>query len=255
MNNAPSFSFRDQQLFCEDTPVAKSIEKWGTPVYVYSKKTIQANLDAYKAGFGAHAHLICYAVKANSNLAILQLLAKAGAGFDIVSGGELARVIAAGADPKKVVFSGVGKTREEVFAALEADILCFNLESVAELDLIADCAKLAQRKARISIRVNPNVDPGTHPYISTGLRDNKFGIAWDDALPTYHKASKNQYLDVVGIDCHIGSQITQIAPFLDAAERVLKFVNQLQSIGVQLHHLDFGGGLGICYRDEVVPEP
>ena len=248
-----SFVRRDGSLCCERVPLAEIADRFGTPTYVYSRASIEGALAAYQAALGGRSSLVCYAMKANSNLAVLNLLARAGSGFDIVSGGELARVIAAGGDPRKVVFSGVGKTEGEIALALAADILCFNLESVAELEMVERVAASAGRRARVSVRVNPDVDPKTHPYISTGLRSNKFGVAYDDTLPLYRRAAAMPHIDVVGIDCHIGSRIGEIAPFLEAADRLLDLVDALGNEGIALSHIDFGGGLDIRYRDETPP--
>ncbi|CAN5164713.1 diaminopimelate decarboxylase [soil metagenome] len=225
----------------------------GTPLYVYSKQSL---LDAYRQyadALGDRRSLICYAVKANSNLAVLDLLARAGSGFDIVSGGELARVLAVGGDPSRIVFSGVGKTDAEMIAALEADIACFNVESAAELERLSAVAYRLGRTARISIRVNPDVDAKTHPYISTGLRDNKFGVAWSAAPAAYARAARLPGLAIVGIDCHIGSQITEIAPYVEALDRLLDLVDARERDGIAIAHIDCGGGLGVSYRDEQPP--
>ena len=227
--------------------------EFGTPLYVYSRRAMLAALAAYQRALAGRKHLVCYAMKANSSLAVLQTFAQAGCGFDIVSGGELQRVLAAGGDPAKVVFSGVGKTRAEMAAALHAGVLCFNVESEAELDVLSAVAMAEGRTARISLRVNPDVDAGTHPYISTGLKGNKFGIAHDRAVAAYRHAAALPGLEVTGIDCHIGSQITQIDPYLDALDRVLDLVEAVEAEGITLHHLDLGGGLGITYTDEVPP--
>lgn len=225
----------------------------GTPLYVYSRPAMRAALAPYQRALAGRAHLVCYAMKANSNLAVLQTFAQAGCGFDIVSGGELARVRAAGGDPAKVVFSGLGKTRAEMAQALDAGIKCFNVESEAELDVLSAVAAASGRRAPVSLRVNPDVDARTHPYISTGLKGNKFGIAHTRALAAYRHAASLPGLQVVGIDCHIGSQITEIAPYLDALDRVLDLVEAIEAAGIPLHHLDLGGGLGITYTDEQPP--
>jgi diaminopimelate decarboxylase len=227
--------------------------QYGTPLFVYSKSAMLEALGAYQAGFKGRKAQICYAMKANSSLAILQVFAQAGCGFDIVSAGELARALAAGADPQTIIFSGVGKTRAEMWAALSAGIGCFNVESVAELDVLNDVALSFGERAPISLRVNPDVDPKTHPYISTGLKGNKFGIAHDEVIDTYKKAASYPGLRVVGIDCHIGSQITDSAPYLDAADRMLDLVDAIEAAGIPLHHLDFGGGLGIDYAGDTPP--
>ncbi|MEG0820957.1 MAG: diaminopimelate decarboxylase [Burkholderiaceae bacterium] len=247
------FAWRDGELCCEQVSLASLAARFGTPTYVYSRAAIESAFGAYANALKDRPSLICYAMKANSNLAVLDLLARLGAGFDIVSGGELARVMAAGGDPAKVVFSGVGKSEREIEQALAAGILCFNIESVPELDRIAAVAARLQRRARISVRVNPDVDAKTHPYISTGLRDNKFGVAYDDTLALYRAAHAMPAIEVVGIDCHIGSQITEVQPYVDAADKILDLVEQLASEGIALRHIDFGGGLGIRYRDEEPP--
>ncbi|MBS1163533.1 MAG: diaminopimelate decarboxylase, partial [Burkholderiaceae bacterium] len=247
------FGRRDGALACEGVPLAGIAERFGTPTYVYSRAAIEGAFGAYAAALRGRPSLVCYAMKANSNLAVLNLLARAGSGFDIVSGGELARVIAAGGDPRKVVFSGVGKTEAEIAQALAADILCFNLESVAELEMVGRVAARMGRRARISVRVNPDVDPKTHPYISTGLKSNKFGVAYSDTLPLYRRAASMAHVEIAGIDCHIGSRIGEIAPYLEAADRLLDLVDALARDGIELAHIDFGGGLDIRYRDESPP--
>jgi diaminopimelate decarboxylase len=229
--------------------------RFGTPLYVYSRGAMRAAAQAWHAALAGRQHLVCYAMKANSSLAVLQTFAQAGCGFDIVSGGELARVLAAGGDPSRVVFSGVGKTRAEMQQALTAGVRCFNVESVAELHALNDVALAAGRRAPVSLRVNPDVDALTHPYISTGLKDNKFGIAHTQALAAYRLAASLPGLEVAGIDCHIGSQITQVGPYLDALDRVLDLVEAVEGAGIRLHHLDLGGGLGITYTDERPPAP
>ena len=250
---AQGFARRDGQLFCEEVALAEIAARFGTPTYVYSRAAIEAAFAAWADALRGRPSLVCYATKANSNLAVLDLLARAGSGFDIVSGGELARVLAAGGDPRKVVFSGVGKTAEEIGAALAAGILCFNLESVAELEMVERVAAAQARRARVSVRVNPDVDPNTHPYISTGLRNNKFGVAYEDTLPLYRRAARLAHVEVVGIDCHIGSRIAAVAPYLEAADRLLDLVDALAAEGIGLSHIDFGGGLDIRYRDETPP--
>jgi len=225
----------------------------GTPLYVYSQASMLAALAPYQRALTDRPHLVCYAVKANSTLAVLQTFAQAGCGFDIVSGGELTRVLAVGADPAKVVFSGVGKTRIEMQQAIEAGVKCFNVESIAELHVLSEVATKLQVNARVSLRVNPDVDAGTHPYISTGLKGNKFGIAHELAVATYADAAKLSGIEVVGIDCHIGSQITDVAPYLDALDRVLDLIEAIETQGVTIHHMDLGGGLGITYTDETPP--
>ena len=248
-----AFCRRDGVLACEAVPLAEIAERFGTPTYVYSRASIESAFAAYTTALRGRPSLVCYAMKANSNLAVLNLLARAGSGFDIVSGGELARVIAAGGDPRKVVFSGVGKTEAEIARALAAGILCFNLESVAELEMVERVAAASGGRARVSVRVNPDVDPKTHPYISTGLRSNKFGVAYEDTLPLYRRAAKMAHIDVVGIDCHIGSRIGEISPYVEAADRLLELVDALADEGIELAHIDFGGGLDIRYRDERPP--
>lgn len=250
---AGAFALRDGVLHCERVSLEAVAQRFGTPTYVYSRAAIEAAFCAYRDALAGRPALVCYAMKANSNLAVLDLLARLGAGFDIVSGGELARALAAGADPRKVVFSGVGKTEEEIAQALAAGILCLNLESVAELETIERVAAHLGKRAPVSVRVNPDVDPKTHRYIATGLKSNKFGVAWSDAVALYRRAADMAHVEVVGIDCHIGSQITELKPYVDAADLVLDLVDELQRQGIRLHHVDFGGGLGICYRDEVPP--
>jgi diaminopimelate decarboxylase len=242
-------------LFAEDVAVDEIAAKFGTPCYVYSRATLERHWRAFDEAFKGSPHLICYAVKANSNLAILNVLARLGSGFDIVSLGEMKRVLAAGGEPGKIVFSGVGKREDEIKAALQLGIRCFNVEVSGELDRINRLAGELGVIAPVSFRVNPDVDAKTHPYISTGLKDNKFGIDIQSAILEYRRAAKMTNIKVVGIDCHIGSQLTETAPFLDALDRVLGLVDQLQAEGIQLKHLDLGGGLGICYRDEQPPLP
>ncbi len=249
------FEYRHGQLFAEDVPVAEIAATVGTPCYIYSRATIERHWRAFDHAFGAHAHLVCYAVKANSNLAVLNVLARLGSGFDIVSVGELERVLAAGGDPGKVVFSGVGKRHDELERALDAGIRCFNVESEPELALLEQVAAVQGKKAPVSLRINPDVDARTHPYISTGLKQNKFGIDPERALKVYARAAASPHLDVIGIDCHIGSQLTEVAPFVAALERVLALVKRLERQGVEIRHLDLGGGLGIRYRDEEPPLP
>ena len=245
--------YENNRLQLEAVDLGALAVQYGTPLFVYSKSAMLEALGAYQAGFKGRKAQICYAMKANSSLAILQVFAQAGCGFDIVSAGELARALAAGADPQTIIFSGVGKTRAEMWAALSAGIGCFNVESVAELDVLNDVALSFGERAPISLRVNPDVDPKTHPYISTGLKGNKFGIAHDEVIDTYKKAASYPGLRVVGIDCHIGSQITDSAPYLDAADRMLDLVDAIETAGIPLHHLDFGGGLGIDYAGDTPP--
>ena len=249
------FNYQGDSLFAEDVPVAELAKQYGTPCFVYSRATLQRHYRVYEDALADLSHLICYAVKANSNLAVLNLLARMGAGFDIVSGGELERVLAAGGDPGKVIFSGLGKTTAEIERSLELGIHCFNVESEAELERINAIAQSRGLRAPVSLRVNPDVDAGTHPYISTGLKENKFGIATDEALIVYTKAAEMAGIEVVGIDCHIGSQLTSVEPFLDAIDRLLQMVDQLASKGIVLKHFDMGGGLGVTYGEEQPPHP
>ena len=249
----PHLAYQGAELCLEGQPLAALAQEYGTPLYVYSKAAMLQALAAYQRGFAGRQVQICYAMKANSSLAVLQLFARAGCGFDIVSGGELARVLAAGGDAAKVIFSGVGKTRAEMRQALQAGIGCFNVESEAELEVLNQVALELGLRAPVSIRVNPNVDAKTHPYISTGLKGNKFGIAHERTLATYQRAASLPGLRVVGIDCHIGSQITELAPYRDAIERVLDLVQAIEAAGIAIEHLDFGGGLGITYHDEQPP--
>jgi len=249
------FNYQDDgQLWAEDVPLQALAEQYGTPLYVYSRATLERHWKAFDSAVGQHPHLVCYAVKANSNLGVLNTLARLGSGFDIVSGGELERVIAAGGDPKKVVFSGVGKTSAEMKRALELGIKCFNVESEPELERLNKVAGELGVIAPISLRINPDVDAKTHPYISTGLRDNKFGIAFDRAPDVYKFAQSLPNLNVQGIDCHIGSQLTNIDPFIDATDRLLALIDDLKAQGINIRHLDVGGGLGVVYRDEL-PQP
>jgi len=249
----PHIARGGELLKVEDVSLESLAREHGTPLFVYSKQWMLDALAAYQRGFAGRDALICYAMKANSSLGVLRVFAQAGCGFDIVSGGELARVLAVGAEPAKIIFSGVGKTRAEMRQALAADIGCFNVESEEELDVLSEVAVAEGRRARVSIRINPNVDPKTHPYISTGLKGNKFGIAHDRAVHAYQHAASLPGLQVVGIDCHIGSQITEASPYLDALERVLDLVQAIESAGVPLHHIDFGGGLGIDYNGDTPP--
>jgi diaminopimelate decarboxylase len=247
------FDLRGGELCAESVPLSRIAGQFGTPCYVYSRAALTAAYRDYADAFAAHDTLVCYAVKANSNLAILNLFARLGAGFDIVSGGELQRVLAAGGRADKVVFSGVGKTADEMRQALEAGILCFNVESESELERLDRVAGEMGRRAPVSLRVNPDVDPKTHPYISTGLKGNKFGIRYAEAVALYRKAAGLPHLDVAGLDCHIGSQITEVSPFADALDKVLALLDTLTGQGIAIRHLDLGGGLGIRYRDETPP--
>ncbi|MFZ2168506.1 MAG: diaminopimelate decarboxylase [Methylococcaceae bacterium] len=249
------FNYRNNELFAEDVAVQDIINKYGSPCYIYSRATLERHWKAFDQAFSDHAHLICYAVKANSNIAILNLLARLGSGFDIVSLGELERVIAAGGDTGKIVFSGVGKREDEIIAALKIGIRCFNIEVSGELDRINRLAEQWGVIAPVSFRVNPDVDAKTHPYISTGLKENKFGIDIEQALKEYRRAATMPHIDVIGIDCHIGSQLTETRPFLDALDKILDLVSVLKTDGINLHHLDLGGGLGIRYNEEEPPEP
>ncbi|ASI89354.1 diaminopimelate decarboxylase [Vibrio mediterranei] len=250
------FNYQDDgQLWAEETSLTQLAEQYGTPLYVYSRATLERHWNAFDKSVGDHPHLVCYAVKANSNIGVLNTLARLGSGFDIVSGGELERVVAAGGEPSKVVFSGVGKTAQEMRRALELGIKCFNVESEPELERLNQVAGEMGVVAPISLRINPDVDANTHPYISTGLRDNKFGIAFDRAPAVYKFAQSLPNLAVHGIDCHIGSQLTDIEPFIDATDRLLALIDQLRADGVDIKHLDVGGGLGVVYRDELPPQP
>ncbi len=249
------FDYQNGRLHAEAVDLTALAETHGTPAYVYSRATLERHYRVFDEALAELPHLICYAVKANSNIAVLNVLARLGSGFDIVSGGELARVLAAGGDPQKIVFSGVGKKADEMRAALDAGIRCFNVESVAELQRLSEVACSMGGVARVSIRVNPDVDAGTHPYISTGLKENKFGIDIGIAEQVYRDASKLPGIEVVGVDCHIGSQLTELAPFLDALQRLLNLIDRLGAAGIQLQHIDLGGGLGVRYRDETPPLP
>lgn len=249
------FDYKNDELFAEDVSVAELASIYGTPTYIYSRATLERHWHAFNNAVSAHKHLICYAVKANSNIGVLSVLANLGSGFDIVSGGELARVIKAGGDPSKVVFSGVAKTEKEIAYALESGIKCFNVESIPELDRINNVAKNLNLKAPISLRINPDVDANTHPYISTGLKANKFGIAKDDAMAAYAYAKALSHLHIQGMDCHIGSQLTNLSPFVDALERLLLLIDELTKIDIHITHLDVGGGLGVTYKDETPPHP
>ena len=250
------FSYQHGELYAESVSLAEIARRVGTPAYVYSRATLSRHFQAFEQALQGMPHLVCYAVKANSNLAVLNVLARLGAGFDIVSGGELERVLRAGGEPGKVVFSGVGKTVTEIRTGLLAGIKCFNVESAEELERIAGIAGELDVRAPVSLRVNPDVDPKTHPYISTGLKENKFGIPVDEAMELYKMAHREYpMLDLVGIDCHIGSQLTEISPIIEALDRVLDIVEKLGSAGIKLEHLDIGGGLGIAYQDESPPLP
>jgi diaminopimelate decarboxylase len=249
------FATRDGELCAEGLPLSRIAEQFGTPCFVYSRAAIEDRYHEFDAAFDGVPHLVCYAVKANSTLAVLDLLARAGSGFDIVSGGELARVQAAGGDPAKVVFSGVGKTAAEMETALAAGIHCFNVESAAELDVLDAVAARAGKVAPVSFRVNPDVDPRTHPYISTGLRESKFGVAWDDAPALYRRAAALAHVKVTGIDCHIGSQITDLAVCVEAAQKVFALADRIEADGIALSHVDLGGGLGIRYGREQAIDP
>ena len=246
----PALHYRDEQLYIEDVSVSELAEQYNTPCYVYSKQAIIDVYKAYNDSFAAIDHQICYAVKANSNLAILGILAQAGAGFDIVSRGELMRVLAAGGMASKVVFSGVGKTADDIEFALNQGISCFNVESINELTLINEVAQRLNKRAPISLRVNPDVDANTHPYISTGLKDNKFGIAHDKAVAVYEQAAAMSHIDITGIDCHIGSQLTEVTPFIAALDKIIELIHNLADKGIKLSHVDLGGGLGVRYIDE-----
>jgi diaminopimelate decarboxylase len=249
------FHYHGAHLHAEDVSLKEIAERFGTPCFVYSRATLERHWRAFDKAFGDHPHLICYAVKANANLAVLNVLARLGSGFDIVSVGELERVIAAGGDPAKTVFSGVGKRVDEMRRALEVGIRCFNVESLSELERLNQVAGALGTKAPVSLRVNPDVDPQTHPYISTGMKDNKFGIEAGLALAAYRRAAELPHLEIQGIDCHIGSQLTGLRPFIDALERVLHLVERIRAEGIKLQHLDVGGGLGVRYIDENPPEP
>lgn len=249
------FNYRDGKLYAENVDVSDISNTYGTPCYVYSRATIERHWHAFDKALHTRNHLICYAVKANSNLSLLNVLAKLGSGFDIVSGGELERVLRAGGNPHKIVFSGVGKTVAEMRRALEVGILCFNVESQAELLRLNQIAGEMAVQAPVSLRINPDVDAKTHPYISTGLRENKFGIEIDEAIERYQQAADLPHLKITGIDCHIGSQLTDISPFIDALNRILFLLNHLEDLGITVQHIDMGGGLGVRYRNENPPEP
>ncbi len=247
------FGYKNRELHAEAVPLARVAERFGTPCYVYSRAALSGAYAAFEAAFKDHDHLVCYAVKANSNLAILNLFARLGGGFDIVSGGELERVLAAGGDPRKIVFSGVGKSEPEMRRALSAGILCFNVESESELERLNRVACELGKTAPVSLRVNPDVDAGTHPYIATGLKQNKFGVPFHDALRLYRLARSLPHARIEGIGCHIGSQLTEVAPFAVAFEKILDLVDRLEREGIALSHIDVGGGLGIRYQDEAPP--
>ncbi len=246
----PALDYRNGALYMEQVNIAEVVKHYGTPCYVYSKQAILDVYQAYTTSFASLKHQICYAVKANSNLAVLGILAQAGAGFDIVSRGELMRVLAAGGEASRVVFSGVGKTYSDIEYALTQGIGCFNVESISELTLINEVATKLDKPAPISLRVNPNVDAKTHPYISTGLKDNKFGIDHENAVAVYEQAAQLSHIDIVGIDCHIGSQLTEVAPFVAALDKVIELIHSLRDKGIELRHIDLGGGLGVRYIDE-----
>ena len=249
------FQYKNEQLYVEDLPVKQLAEEFGTPLYIYSRATLERHWHAFDSALGKHPHLICYAVKANSNIGILNVMVKLGSGFDIVSQGELERVLAAGGEASKVVFSGVAKSRAEIIRALEVGIRCFNVESVAELHHINQIAGEMGKVAPISLRVNPDVDAHTHPYISTGLKENKFGVSVDEAREVYKLAATLPHVKITGMDCHIGSQLTELQPFLDATDRLIRLMEQLKEDGITLKHLDLGGGLGVTYTDETPPHP
>ena len=249
------FQYKNNQLMAENLPVKQLAEQFGTPLYVYSRATLERHWHAFNNAFGEHPHLVCFAVKSNPNIAILNVMAKLGSGFDIVSQGELERVLAAGGDAGKVVFSGVAKSRQEIARALEVNIRCFNVESEAELLRINQIAGEMGKIAPISLRVNPDVDAHTHPYISTGLKENKFGVSVEQAREVYKLAATLPNIKIVGMDCHIGSQLTELQPFLDAVDRLIVLIEQLKQDGIHLKHLDLGGGLGVTYTDETPPHP
>lgn len=250
-----SFEYRDGELHCEEVALSSIAKQVGTPAYVYSREALERAYLSYAQALEGRDALICFAVKANSNLAVLNVLARLGAGFDIVSGGEMERALLAGAEPSKIVFSGVGKQAHEIARALEVGIHCFNIESEAELYRVNEVAASRNQIAKVSFRVNPDVDAGTHPYISTGLKENKFGIAIETAPSVYAKAQALSHIEIIGVDCHIGSQLTEVSPFLDALDRMLGLIDQLAEQGVEIRHLDLGGGLGVCYTDETPPTP
>ena len=249
------FQYKNEQLYVEDLPVKQLAEEFGTPLYIYSRATLERHWHAFDSALGKHPHLICYAVKANSNIGILNVMAKLGSGFDIVSQGELERVLAADGEASKVVFSGVAKSRAEIMRALEVGIRCFNVESIAELHHINQIAGEMGKVAPISLRVNPDVDAHTHPYITTGLKENKFGVSVDEAREVYKLAATLPHVKITGMDCHIGSQLTELQPFLDATDRLIRLMEQLKEDGITLKHLDLGGGLGVTYTNETPPHP
>ncbi|QTM01094.1 diaminopimelate decarboxylase [Mannheimia sp. ZY171111] len=249
------FEYQNNQLFAEDVAVSEIIKQYGTPAYIYSRATLERHWHAFNNAFGTHPHLVCFAVKSNSNIALLNIMARLGSGFDIVSQGELERVLAAGGDPAKVVFSGVAKSHTEIQRALEVGIRCFNIESISELHRINAVAGKLGKIAPISLRVNPDVDAHTHPYISTGLKENKFGVSVTQAREVYRLAKTLSNVKITGMDCHIGSQLTELQPFLDAADRLIILMEQLREDGIELHHLDLGGGLGVPYNGEEPPHP
>ena len=249
------FNYKNEQLFAENVSVSEVVSQYGTPAYIYSRATLERHWLAFDKAFNDHPHLICFAVKSNSNLAVLNVMARLGSGFDIVSQGELERVLAAGGEPNKIVFSGVAKSHSEIERALEVGIRCFNVESVPELYRINEIAGKMGKVAPISLRVNPDVDAHTHPYISTGLKENKFGISVNEARKVYQKAKTLEHIQIVGMDCHIGSQLTELQPFLDATDRLIILMEELKKDGIELHHLDLGGGLGVPYTDETPPHP
>lgn len=249
------FEYKNNQLFAEDVAVSEIIKQYGTPAYIYSRATLERHWHAFNNAFGTHPHLVCFAVKSNSNIALLNIMARLGSGFDIVSQGELERVLAAGGDPAKVVFSGVAKSHTEIQRALEVGIRCFNIESISELHRINAVAGKLGKIAPISLRVNPDVDAHTHPYISTGLKENKFGVSVTQAREVYRLAKALSNVKITGMDCHIGSQLTELQPFLDAADRLIILMEQLREDGIELHHLDLGGGLGVPYNGEEPPHP
>jgi diaminopimelate decarboxylase len=250
-----AFTYRNNELYAEDVPMADLATRYGTPCFVYSRAHLEERFQGFRTPLGARPHLICYAVKANSNLAVLNVLARMGAGFDIVSGGELERVLAAGGEPGKIIFSGVGKTADEMRRALEVGIHCFNVESWPELERLSAIASGMGKTAAISLRVNPDVDAKTHPYISTGLKDNKFGVPIEEAPAFYRRARALPGIAIAGVDCHIGSQLTTLSPLLDALDRLLSLIDELQVDGIAIKHLDLGGGLGVQYNDETPPSP